>query len=320
MANAHWLDEVRALARDHVSPASALAERAGALLARVAAEAPADLPQAARDIVLAQPAMAPVANVANVALRALEALGAASVAPALVALRRSVDADRRAAAAALVRRFDRPRRIVTTSASAAVVAALEALRQADLLDEVVCGESRPLLEGTALARWLAEQGFEVTLVCDAALGEQFDRNAVFVVGADAILPHAIVNKRGTRLLATWAALCGAERYVLATRDKLWPPDLLPVFDNPMRPAAEVVQKPPPGLRVDSRAFDSSSRRIWTAVLVGGSVLESAQDGDLGIAQGLRPLLANASVASATPVAPSAPPPAANELPERPSGG
>jgi translation initiation factor 2B subunit (eIF-2B alpha/beta/delta family) len=290
--DSRWSDGVRALGRDHLSPASVLAERAEALLTQVAGEAPDELADVACAVVCAQPAMAPLANVANVALRAQEALGAASVAPALVALRRGIDADRRAAAAALVARMDRPKRIVTTSASAAVATALEALRDADLLEEVVCGESRPLLEGTALARWLAEQGFDVTLACDAALGEHLDRDAAFVVGADAILPAGIVNKRGTRLLATWAALAGAERYVLATRDKIWPPELVPVFDNPARPPGEVVQKPPPGLRVDNRAFDTSARGIWTAVYVGGTLLHEAEtSGDHALAVGLRKLVA-----------------------------
>jgi methylthioribose-1-phosphate isomerase len=286
-----WSDAVRALASEHLSPASALAERAASLLEEVATEGAAELAEVARALVSAQPAMASLANVANVALRAHEALGAASVGPALAALRRGVDADRRAAAAALAARFVRPVRVVTTSASAALVAGLEALRSADLLDDVVVGESRPLLEGTALARWLAEQGYDVTLVCDAALGEQLDRDAVFVVGADAILPHGIANKRGTRMYAAWAALAGAERYVLATRDKIWPPELVPLFDNPARPATEVVQRPSAGLRVDNHAFDLTARAIWTAVYVGGELLHDAEAaGDHALATGLRPLV------------------------------
>jgi translation initiation factor 2B subunit (eIF-2B alpha/beta/delta family) len=238
--------------------------------------------------------MAALAVGANVALRALEALGPASVAPALAALQRGLDADRRAAAAALCRDLDAPVRAVTTSASAGVVEALHEMRRQDLLLGVVVGESRPLLEGTALARWLAEQGHDVTLVVDAGLGEHLGPDAVFLVGTDAILPDAIVNKRGTRLIATWARLSGARRYVLATRDKLYPPDLAPLCIDPARPAAELLHDPPAALHVDNRAFDRSALGLWTAILVGAQTLpEALSSGDRSLAQGLRPLLGGA---------------------------
>ncbi len=286
-----WQESIAALAGDHLSPSSTLAERATVLFEEVAREAPADLPRVACAVVGAQPAMAALACTANVALRALEQLGAPSVGLALDALRRAVATDRRAAAAALTAHIDRPVRVVTTSASAAVIEALQALRQAERLSDVVCAESRPLLEGTALARWLADQGYGVTLVCDAALGEFLDANSIFVVGTDAILPHGIANKTGTRLFAVWAALAGAERYVLASRDKLYPPQLTPCWSNPQRPGLEVVQKPPAALRVENRAFDITSRELWTQVWVGGSLLQAAESaGDGVLARGLEPLV------------------------------
>jgi len=261
------------------------------LFEEVAREAPADLPRVACAVVGAQPAMAALACTANVAVRAFEELGPSSVGRALDALRRVVATDRRAAAAALAAHFDRPVRVVTTSASAAVIEALQALRQAGRLVDVVCAESRPLLEGTALARWLADEGYDVTLVCDAALGEFLDANSIFVVGTDAILPQGIANKTGTRLFAVWAALAGAERYVLASRDKLYPPELVSCWSNPQRPALEVVQKPPAGLRVDNRAFDVTARDLWTQVWVGGSPLHVAESaGDRALARGLQPLV------------------------------
>ena len=286
-----WTEEIRTLAQDHLAPSSALAERAARLLEEIAGAAPAELAEAARGVARAQPAMAALVSTANVALRAYEQLGAGSVAAVLLALRRGIDSDRRAAAAALCARLQRPVRVVTTSASAAVMEALQALQREELLEDVVCGESRPLLEGTSLARWLAEQGYDVTLACDAALAEHLTPGSVFLVGTDAILPHGIANKTGTRLYATWAALAGAQRYVLATRDKLYPTELVPCFTNPDRPPGEVVQRPPVGLRVSNRAFDLTARGLWNAIWVGGSLLEDAEArGDHQTAAGLRPLL------------------------------
>jgi translation initiation factor 2B subunit (eIF-2B alpha/beta/delta family) len=286
-----YATEVGALAGDHLSPSSALAARASALLQEVARSAPERLPEVALGVARAQPCMAALIAVANVALRALEALGAPSVGPALAALQRGIDADRRAAAAALAAALHEPVRLVTTSASANVVVALGVLRAQDLLTEVVCSESRPLQEGTALARWLADQGYPVTLVADAALAEHLDDKSLFVVGTDAILPGGVVNKRGTRLYATWARLSGGQRYVLATRDKLYPGSLLPLFDNPQRAASELVQKPPAGLRVDNRAFDVTARELWSGIWIGGrSLAEAEAAGDHALAHGLMPLL------------------------------
>lgn len=284
-----WQAAVRTLAADHRSPASALALRSAALLEQLAGDSPADLPEAARALVLAQPAMASVVATANVALRALEALGAASVPAALAALQRGVEADRRAAARAVCDRLDAPVRVVTTSVSANVVAALEILRSADLLQDVVCSESRPLLEGTALARLLVDAGFDVTLVADAALPEQLRPGCVFLAGTDAILPDAIVNKCGTRVLATWARLCGVPRYVMATRDKIYPPELVVHWNNPEREPRELVQDPPPKLRIENRAFDRTPHAVWTAVWVGGQPLaEALASGDRGAARALLP--------------------------------
>ena len=289
--NTEHVAGVEALANDHLSPSSALAARASSLLQEAAQQDPASLPDLARAIVGAQPAMAGLACVANVALRALEALGADSVAPALVALQRGIDSDRRAAAEALCERVDDPVRVVTLSASANVVEAIQAMRREDLLLDVVIGESRPLLEGTALARWLAAQGYDVQLTTDAGLAEHLVERTLFVVGTDAILPHAVVHKRGTRLLATWARLAGVPRYVLATRDKIYPAELASLFANADRPAGEILQSPPESLRVENRAFDLSARDVWTEILVGERALEDAESsGDHALAHGLLDLL------------------------------
>ena len=284
--------ELVALAAEHRAPSSALASRASIILQTAAAERPRALPDIARRIVLAHPAMAAVIAVANVALRAQEALGAASVPPALAALRRGVETDRHAAAQALAAHLDEPVRVVTYSASANVVEALQVLRHQDLLLDVVCGESRPLLEGTALARWLSCEGYDVLVATDVGLADAFVEHTVLVVGADAILPEGVAHKRGTRLLAAWAGLTGAPRYVVATRDKLYPPELVPLFSIPLHPASEVVHDLPDGLRVENLSLDLTPRATWSAIWIGGQTLAEAEaDGDHALAHGLAPLLA-----------------------------
>ena len=286
-----WDVRVAALAEDHRSPSSALATRAGDLLRDVGRDDPELLAEVSRGIARAQPSMAALVNVANVALRAVEVLGLDSVGKALDALREGVDADRRAAAAEICAQVNAPVRLVTTSASGNVVEVIQQLRRRQLLRSVVCSESRPLLEGTALARWLAAQDVETTLVPDAGLADHLGPGSIFVVGADAILPGSVVNKRGTRLFAAWAQLAGVPRFVSATRDKLYPTELVPCFANPPRPAAELLREPPTKLQVDNRAFDLTPRRAWTRIFIGKHPLEVAEGlGDHGLARGLRPLV------------------------------
>lgn len=286
-----WDVRVAAIADDHRSPASALAARAAELLRDVGREDPELLAEVSRAVARAQPSMASLVNVANVALRAVEVLGLDSVGKALDALREGVDADRRAAAAGICDQVSAPVVVVTTSASGNVVEVIQLLRVRKLLRAVVCSESRPLLEGTALARWMAEQDVQTTLVADAGLADHLVPGSIFVVGADAILPRHVVNKRGTRLFATWAQLAGVPRFVAATRDKLYPAALVPCFENPARPAAELLHEPPAKLHVDNRAFDLTARSAWTLILVGKHPVEVAeQRGDHGLARGLEPLV------------------------------
>jgi translation initiation factor 2B subunit (eIF-2B alpha/beta/delta family) len=283
------------LAEDHRSPSSALAARAAEVLREVASDDPEMLAEAARAVVQAQPSMAAVANVANVALRVVETLGLASVAKALESLQEGIAADLRDAATAIRERVDAPVRVVTTSASAGVVETIQSLRRADMLRDVVCAESRPLLEGTALARWFVEQGIETTLVSDAGLCEQLTPDSIFLVGADAILPQAVVNKLGTRVYATWAQLAGVLRFVVASRDKIFPAELAPLFSNPQRPREELLRDPPAALRVVNRAFDLTPREVWSEIFVGRQPAAVAEGrGDHALARGLLQLVSDSA--------------------------
>lgn len=285
-----WDQRIRAIAEDHHAPSSTLAKRSGDLLVEVAEEDPELLGEVTRALVMALPAMAAVTNVANMALRAVEQLGLHSVSNALATLREGIEADRRAAAMALCARVTEPVSLVTTSAHAGVAEAILLLKRRDMLRQVVCGESRPLLEGTALARWLVAQGCETTLVPDAGLAEALQPGAILVVGTEALTPTQVLHKRGTRMLATWARLAAVPRYVLAMRDKICLRPLLGRFTVPMHPAEELLRDPPAELHVDNRAYDLTPRELWTEIFVGGETVDVAEArGDHRLAQGLQPL-------------------------------
>ncbi|MFX0115651.1 MAG: translation initiation factor eIF-2B [Candidatus Hodarchaeota archaeon] len=68
--------------------------------------------------------------------------------------------------------------------------------------KIIVAESRPLLEGQALAVKLAKLGYRVELIIDAAIGRYISKAEIAVCGADSVLADgSILNKVGTYPLA-----------------------------------------------------------------------------------------------------------------------
>lgn len=84
---------------------------------------------------------------------------------------------------------------------------------------VVCTESRPAYEGILLAKNLAANNINVTLVTDAAIGSMLPTVDCTLVGVDAITKEGVWNKTGTMgiLLSSWTlhipsyTICGIEK-------------------------------------------------------------------------------------------------------------
>jgi translation initiation factor 2B subunit (eIF-2B alpha/beta/delta family) len=88
-------------------------------------------------------------------------------------------------------------KIVTLSASGSILAILKKAKEAGKSFEVIVGESRPMLEGRLLARFLGNAGIRVTLVVDAAMGAFAKGSDLCLVGADSVSETTFVNKIGT---------------------------------------------------------------------------------------------------------------------------
>ncbi len=84
---------------------------------------------------------------------------------------------------------------------------------------VFLDETRPLLQGARLSAWeLAEEGFEVTVICDGMAGALMKKGEVdaVVVGADRIASNGdFANKIGTYGVAVLAGEHGIPFYVVA---------------------------------------------------------------------------------------------------------
>ena len=226
--NEHERAEVERIASDSESGASELVHRAAMLLLSSAQRPGGNVQEVAAACVSAQPSMAgmltleavvsnnsdPAPAIERFAMqvrRAPEAIAAHAV-----PLLRLGAATNRAGRAALT--------VVTCSGSAAVKATLRALATAADV-RVRCAESRPGLEGAALARELAAGPIAVELFTDAGISSALSGADALLVGADAVGDIGFVNKVGTAALCALAAHGGVPVYVLAGREKRLSPSL-----------------------------------------------------------------------------------------------
>jgi translation initiation factor 2B subunit (eIF-2B alpha/beta/delta family) len=260
---------------DRISSATVLARRAETLLREARGRGPVALGEAARQVCAAQPSMASLWNLAAAALdgepMTFDRLAARiHRAPASVA---QITASLLAGDA---------RRVLTCSRSAVVEACIRALHL-----PVVCAESRPGLEGRALASALAEYSLEaggpgtrggagrrlpVTVVADAAIASDLRPGDVVLVGADAVAPGWFINKTGTNALCAAAQFAGISTYVVTGLDKCISPalaDLLRLGEDDPR---TLWIDPPPGVRVANPLFERVSLDRVAGVVTEAGVL------------------------------------------------
>lgn len=264
------LEDLEALASDRRRGASEIAESLldwceawgedDTTTAPTAAEVGTALARIARS----QAAMAPILRGANDLLLEIERREDAGDEPAIRrAVGKAADAWRgRLAAAAeslglhLRRALEGVDTVYTYSASSTVRAAIEARYQAGDWFQVVISEARPGNEGAALARSLAERGVPVRFGTDvwlwSAIGE--DEGAL-VLGADALLSAAWVNKFGTAPLADRAREAGIPVVVAADTSKWLPPALASLPRSYDRDPAELVVRPPASMEVVNPYFE-----------------------------------------------------------------
>jgi translation initiation factor 2B subunit (eIF-2B alpha/beta/delta family) len=254
---------IDAIGDDVSSSATAILMRALELLQDVGASRPDELLDVSDALRRAQPSMAgfwtmserlrlasdPVAEIAGFRREVTRAPGRIS---------------REASSLILLRTPERARlpvRLVTCSSSAAVEQTiLEVARREPVV--VCCAESRPALEGRALAARLNDAGVAVDLYTDAGVSAAVPAADVVLVGADAIGPEHFINKVGTAALCTRALACGVPGYVLAGREKRLRRsvfDSLAIRDGP---ADEIWREAPTGIRRRNPYFE---RVPWACV-------------------------------------------------------
>ena len=274
---------IAAIAADREHGASWLARRGAALLAEASTSckeraAPRRLTQlhaAAWQLAAARPSMAAVANTAaRIWLAAADAGAAgASTIEALAALHAEAehlatlwdDAARAIGDAAIPALAGR---LYTHSRSGTVERVLSRLAaertQSGQPAEIVVSVSYPGFEGRAAAAALAEAGWSVTLVADAACGVFVSQVAAVVCGADSVLGDGrVVNKVGTYPLALVARAVGVPFYVLCETLKIAAPDFALSLEQ--MPPDEILPTPIPGVTARNPYFDITPAEDVTAV-------------------------------------------------------
>ena len=270
------------IARDTKSGASALTMKAARELSDVAASfADSDpgtfwdeLTAACRALIEAQREMAPIVNLVGAVLTAAERV-VLSGRPADTALNavqlecaRVSDSGEdwlREVGKHGGQLIERGARIATTSDGGTVRAVIEAAAESGKTPVVLISESRPGLEGVALARHLAGKGVHTTLVVDAALSGLASTCDLVLLGADSVSEDTFVNKVGSYALALAAREADVPCYVAATTAKLLPSTLR---GDPARrrDADEVLEAPPPGLTPSNVYFEEVPNALIRALV------------------------------------------------------
>ena len=119
----------------------------------------------------------------------------------------------------LTKEMKKFKQIMTLSSSSTINNALKSLEDKDKTIHIL--ESRPLLEGRNTAKFLANQGFNVNLISDAASGIVAKDIEAIIIGADTVfVDGGVINKVGSLPLALVAKHYDIPFIVGASSNKL----------------------------------------------------------------------------------------------------
>ncbi len=147
--------------------------------------------------------------------------------------------------------------------------------------KVYATESRPVLQGARLTSFeLSNDGFEVTLISDTAVGISMERNLIdaVIVGADRITREGhIFNKIGTYQIAVLAKRHGVPFYVAAPLSSFdftsdW--KQVKIEERSSEEVTKIAQEKiaPPSVSVFNPAFDVTPPDLVSAIICEHGIL------------------------------------------------
>lgn len=227
--------------------------------------------QASVELLEAQPAMAPLARLAS---RAVEAAAKSICADealecAWAAARCFAEAAARsgeAAAAHTMTLIGDESRAFTHSRSSTVLLVIKMALKAGKRLAVIATESRPMMEGRALATELSGLGANVTLIADADAAGGIEQADLVLLGADALTPSHVVNKIGTRLIALAARELGKPVYVVCDTSKFISSTRGIRGLRNRQDSAELWPDAPDGVAVLNTYFEATPLPFFTTII------------------------------------------------------
>lgn len=210
-------EAIEGIGSDRTSGASRLARVAVETMALLVLEGgahkdPVVLAEAARRLSEAQPAMAIIHNVVHLFARLVgEGQDPFDV---LREIRSELDTARERIGRTFLKIAPERATVLTLSHSESVRSCLLAAHGRRRIERVLVLESRPELEGRAMAAALNDDGIPVSIVPDAEGPALAQKSTYVLVGADSVLRDgSVVNKVGSRPIADAAAANGKAFYV-----------------------------------------------------------------------------------------------------------
>ena len=154
--------------------------------------------------------------------------------------------------------------IMVHSNSTTVVEFFKTISSQQHLPSSIQTASRPNFEGRIQGKLLAQMGFNVTIVIDAAMGYYTIQADLAVVGVDAMLNSCFYNKMGTHLLALAFKASNKPFYVLAdSRKQVNAGSKLP---GQPKPNVELYSDPPRGINLENYYFEATPISLVTQVI------------------------------------------------------
>ncbi len=251
---AHLNSLIDTLALDHLRGAAEIVSDLFHLFADITVEGEKNSPsaeqlfdRAVRRLARGQPAMAPVLNTLNSICHTFEAAGGdwQVFREDLENLHREFSSHRelmikRASEIPNVRGT-----LLTFSNSSTVARMIIACYENGWLNDVICGEGRPLCEGLVMARKLTTAGVPVKLFTDAAIMSNIVKADSVWIGGDALSHKGLVNKTGSLALAMLSKIMEIQFISLMSSSKLLSPELFPYYSflpqNPREIAADEAE-------------------------------------------------------------------------------
>jgi len=302
-------ETLKQIASDNTSGAAEILRQAGAAFTQLSASTPpvAELDQAQQAILdtctglaLAQPEMTPVLRLASTALSASRMASDArdALKYAEVAALNFIENAARAAGSASDHSavlIQEGASVLTHSRSSTVLAAFVEARRAGRSFSVIVTESRPMLEGRAVAASLVVEDIAVTLIADAAASLAIDQVDLVMIGADTITPLNLINKIGTRLIALAARERGVPLFAVSDSSKFIREDYFRGEIRRFRDPCELWRDAPARVSVVNSYFESTPIDWFDGIVTEHGVLSTAEATqramdaaiDLALAEALR---------------------------------